>query len=79
MRTNIEVVQSLYEAFAAGDMDAAAAVMAPDMRWNEAENYRFADRNPYVGAQAVFEGVFGRTAEVFDDDAGAVFGQSQKH
>ena len=67
MHSNIEVVQALYEAFAAGDMDAAAGVMAPDIQWNEAENYRFADHNPYVGAQAVFEGVFGRTAEVFDD------------
>lgn len=69
MQSNIEAVQALYEAFAAGDMDAAAGVMAPDIQWNEAENYRFADRNPYVGAQAVFEGVFGRTAEVFDDFA----------
>ncbi|MGB7417789.1 MAG: nuclear transport factor 2 family protein [Erythrobacter sp.] len=67
--TNKEVVEALYSAFAAGDMDAAATVMAPDMTWNEAENYIFADRNPYVGAEAVFGGVFGRTAELFDDFA----------
>ncbi|GMN04380.1 nuclear transport factor 2 family protein [Altererythrobacter sp. MTPC7] len=69
MRTNLETVQALYAAFAAGDMDAAAAVMAPDMEWREAENYIFADRNPYVGAEAVFNGVFGRTADLFDDFA----------
>nr|WP_282099736.1 nuclear transport factor 2 family protein [Qipengyuania qiaonensis] len=67
--TNKQVVEALYAAFAAGDMDAAAAVMAPDMTWNEAENYTFADRNPYIGAEAVFTGVFGRTAELFDDFA----------
>lgn len=67
--TNKEVIEALYAAFAAGDMDAAAAVMAPQMAWNEAENYIFADRNPYIGAEAVFAGVFGRTAELFDDFA----------
>lgn len=67
--TDKEVIEALYAAFAAGDMDAAAAVMAPQMAWNEAENYIFADRNPYIGAEAVFAGVFGRTAELFDDFA----------
>jgi uncharacterized protein len=69
MPTNIEVVETLYAAFAAGDMDLAASVMAPDMEWREAENYIFSDRNPYIGAEAVFTGVFGRTAELFDDFA----------
>lgn len=67
MSDNLEAVKTLYAAFASGDMATAAAVMAPDMAWNEAENYVFADRNPYVGADAVFAGVFGRTAELFDD------------
>jgi ketosteroid isomerase-like protein len=69
MSDNLEAVKTLYAAFASGDMAAAASVMAPDMVWNEAENYALADRNPYVGAQAVFAGVFGRTAELFDDFA----------
>jgi ketosteroid isomerase-like protein len=69
MSDNLEAVKALYAAFASGDMAAAAAVMAPDMVWHEAENYIFADRNPYVGAEAVFAGVFGRTAELFDDFA----------
>jgi len=66
MHANLAAVETLYEAFASGDMELAASVMAPDVQWHEAENYVFADRNPYVGAQAVFAGVFGRTAEVFD-------------
>ena len=67
--TNKEVVEALYAAFASGDINAAAAVMAPEMVWNEAENYVFADHNPYIGAEAVSSGVFGRTAELFDDFA----------
>ncbi|MEQ5788373.1 nuclear transport factor 2 family protein [Erythrobacter sp. NFXS35] len=66
MPDNLEAIKTLYAAFASGDMAAAASVMAPDMAWNEAENYILADRNPYVGAEAVFAGVFGRTAELFD-------------
>ena len=66
MPDNIEAVKILYAAFASGDLEAAASVMAPDMAWNEAENYIFADRNPYIGAQSVFMGVFGRTADLFD-------------
>lgn len=69
MSDNLEAVKTLYAAFASGDVAAAAAVMAPDMEWREAENYILADRNPYVGAEAVFAGVFGRTAELFDDFA----------
>jgi hypothetical protein len=30
------------------------------IEWNEAENFIYADRNPYVGPQAVLEGVFMR-------------------
>lgn len=69
MSDNLEAVKTLYATFAAGDMAAAAAVMAPDITWHEAENYTLADRNPYLGAQAVFEGVFGRTADLFEEFA----------
>jgi len=34
--------------------------MAPAFEWNEAQGDSLADRNPYVGAQAIDEGVFGR-------------------
>ena len=34
--------------------------MDQSIEWNEAENYIYADRNPYVGPQAVLEGVFTR-------------------
>jgi ketosteroid isomerase-like protein len=57
---NTDVVRALYAAFAKGDMPAALATMAPDIVWNEADNYPYADRNPYIGPQAVLHGVFAR-------------------
>src|SRR5688500_18403883 len=58
--SNTDPVRALYAAFAQGDMPAALATMAPDIVWNEAENYPYADRNPYVGPEAVLHGVFAR-------------------
>jgi len=65
-RSNIEIIRNIYGAFETGDMAAFSAALAPDIVWNEAENYPYADRNPYVGAQAIMEGVFARTAQDFD-------------
>ncbi len=65
-KTNVEIVLNIYRAFDTGDMAAFAGALAPDIVWNEAESYPYADRNPYVGAQAIMEGVFARTAEDFD-------------
>lgn len=58
--SSIEAVRALYAAFARGDMPAALATMAPDIVWTEADNYPYADRNPYVGPEAVLHGVFAR-------------------
>ncbi len=58
--SNTEPVRALYAAFAKGDMAAALATMAADVTWNEAENYPYADHNPYVGPDAVLNGVFAR-------------------
>ena len=64
--SNIAPVKALYAAFATGDMPAALATMAPDIVWNEAENYPYADRNPYVGPEAVLMGVFARIGGDWD-------------
>lgn len=64
--SNADPVRALYAAFANGDMPAALACMAPDIVWNEAENYPYADRNPYVGPEAVLTGVFARIGADWD-------------
>ncbi|MDP2115856.1 MAG: nuclear transport factor 2 family protein [Brevundimonas sp.] len=63
---NQAVVERLYSAFAAGDGATIASVLAPDLVWIEAENGPYADRNPYNGPGAVFEGVFGRIGAEFE-------------
>jgi ketosteroid isomerase-like protein len=64
---NLEVIQNLYAAFARGDGPAALSAMDSAIVWNEAENFPYADRNPYVGPAAIAEGVFFRLATEWDD------------
>lgn len=58
--SNVGIVRDIYAAFERGDMAAVLGLMADDIVWNEAESFPYSDRNPYVGPQAVLEGVFGR-------------------
>jgi ketosteroid isomerase-like protein len=63
---NVALVRGIYEGFAAGDVGAVLGAMSPDIVWNEAENFPYADGNPYVGPQAVAEGVFARCIGEWD-------------
>lgn len=60
---NVEIVQGMYDSFAAGDAATVLAKMSPDIVWNEAEGNSLADGNPYIGPQAVAEGVFARIGQ----------------
>ena len=66
MSRNVEVIRGAYDAFARGDVPAVLASMAPDIVWNEAENFPYADDNPYIGPDAVVEGVFTRLGDEWD-------------
>ena len=63
---NVQIIRGLYESFAKGDVPAVLGAMSPDIVWNEAENFPYADRNPYVGPQAILMGVFARLAGEWD-------------
>ncbi len=63
---NVALIRGLYDGFAAGDVGAVLGAMSPDIVWNEAENFPYADGNPYVGPQAVAEGVFARCIGEWD-------------
>ncbi|GAN00217.1 ketosteroid isomerase-related protein [alpha proteobacterium U9-1i] len=43
--------------------------VSPDIIWNEAENFPYADGNPYRGPQAIAEGVFARCVGEWEDFA----------
>lgn len=64
--TSVEVVRSMYDAFGTGDIPAVLARMDPEVEWNEAENFPYADNNPYIGPEAVVEGVFARLGTDWD-------------
>lgn len=62
-----DIVKEIYESFARGDVAAVLAVFDPQIHWQEADNFLYADRNPYIGPQAVVEGVFQRIGADLDN------------
>jgi len=63
---NVAIIDQLYQAFAKGDVPGAIGNMDPNIEWNEAESFPYADGNPYIGPQAVVEGVFARIGEEWE-------------
>lgn len=57
---NLTIIDNLYKAFATGDMPAVLGAMDENIVWNEADGNKYADGNPYIGPNAVLEGVFAR-------------------
>lgn len=66
MSANLDLIRRLYGAFAAGDMSTVLSLLSPDIVWTEAENFPLADRNPYVGPDAILSGVFARLGADWD-------------
>ena len=62
-----ETIKAAYAAFGRNDPSVLFAAMDPAIKWNEAEGYPLADRNPYIGPQAVGEGVFARVLATIDN------------
>lgn len=64
---NVSVVSNIYANFGKGDVPAVLAALDSKVVWNEAEGNALADRNPYIGPDAVLEGVFTRVLQDFPD------------
>src|SRR6188768_1923699 len=64
--SSVQTMQAAYAALANNDPSLLFGAMAPNIQWHEAEGNPLADRNPYVGPQAVGEGVFARLAGAID-------------
>jgi len=62
----MQVVQGIYDAFSAGDVPAVLGRMDDQIEWNEANNFPYADGNPYIGPEAVLNGVFARFIDEWD-------------
>ena len=59
---NLETIRGLYAAFARGDFPTVLGALDAQVEWIEAENFIYADRNPYVGPQ----GTDAQSAEKFE-------------
>lgn len=57
---NKQTIEGLYAAFGRGDVPFIIGALDSDVEWWEAENFIYADKNPYRGPQSVLAGVFGR-------------------
>ena len=60
---NLSIITNLYKSFEKGDVPAVLASLDEKVVWNEAENFPYADGNPYIGPDAVLNGVFARIGE----------------
>src|SRR5271163_3048120 len=65
-KENVELIKGMYEGFSAGDVPGVLGRMSPSIVWNEAENFIYADGNPYVGPEAILHGVFARCIGEWD-------------
>jgi ketosteroid isomerase-like protein len=63
---NVTLIKGIYAAFGSGDVPTVIEAMSPGIVWNEAENFPYADGNPYVGAEAILGGVIARIASEWD-------------
>lgn len=64
---NVEIIKGIYTSFSQGDIEGILASFDENIVWNEAENFPYADGNPYIGGQAIVEGVFARVGGEWDN------------
>ena len=64
---NVAIVRALYEAFGKGDIPGVLGKFDQKIEWREAENFIYADRNPYIGPNEILEGVFLRFVSEWTD------------
>lgn len=62
--TNAEIINSLYESFAKGDVPAVLGAFDDNISWTEAEGFMYG--GTYNGPNAVLEGVFMRLGTEWD-------------
>lgn len=64
MASNLDTIRGAYDAFARGDVPAVLAILAPTVRWTEAEGFPYG--GTYSGPDAVLSGVFMKLGTEWD-------------
>jgi ketosteroid isomerase-like protein len=62
MGHNSKTVEGLYSAMGSADIPFLIGNLDPQVVWNEAENFVYADKSPYIGVDALLTGLFARLA-----------------
>jgi ketosteroid isomerase-like protein len=65
-KNNSNIVNIMYAAFAKGDIPSVLEKLDDNVIWNEAEGNSYADGNPYVGPDAVLNGIFKRIGDDYE-------------
>jgi len=63
----VDTLKAGYAAFGRNDPSVLFAAMDPAIEWHQAQGNPLADRSPYVGPQAIGEGVFARLLAAIDN------------
>jgi ketosteroid isomerase-like protein len=66
MGQNSKTIEALYSAMGKGDIPFIIGVLDPQIEWNEAENFVYADHSPYVGVDKLLSGLFARLVGEWD-------------
>ncbi len=61
-----KTAEAIYAALARGDKQFVLDLLDPKIEWHAAENFIYADGNPYIGREAVRKGIFARLDEEWD-------------
>lgn len=65
--SNVKALEQMYAAFAKGDVPTVLGAMDPKIEWSEAEGVIYDVGKPFVGPDAVVQGVFARIPQDFDN------------
>jgi len=57
---NLAIVKTLYDDLGKGNMPGVLAVIDPKAEWFEAENYIYWEGKPFIGPDAIVNGVFAK-------------------
>jgi ketosteroid isomerase-like protein len=57
-KTNLAIVQGVYEKFGKGDIPGVLSALDPKVEWYEAESFIYGDNKVLIGPEAVLNGVF---------------------
>jgi ketosteroid isomerase-like protein len=66
MGQNSKTAEAFYAAVGRGDIPSMIGMLDPQIVWNEAENFVYADKSPYIGVDALLTGLFARLAGEWD-------------